>query len=234
MSQAVCWIIGPAVYLAVGIFTSGLAWRLGRWFIVAPSPVRSGIFPRPTRGTRGFRVIADCLFFPQLIRSDLYLWAAAFLFHLSLLGVLLGHLHLLFRFPENLESWVSVASAPAGLALGAAWTLSAAYLLARRFTPSGRDVSQLSDYLILLLIMSIALTGISLKMFSPLDLGVYQVYLQNLLALRPHLPAPLLASPHQRLFAAHLLSVNLLLVCFPFSKLVHCFGSFITNWIRRG
>ncbi|MGE5553093.1 MAG: respiratory nitrate reductase subunit gamma [Betaproteobacteria bacterium] len=228
------WITGPGVYLAVGVFALGMAYRLDQWRRVAASPMRLGIFPKPAPGTKVLRVVADTLLFPQLAEINPSLWVGTIVFHAALAGVFVGHLHLLGRFPGRLEQMMTAGAGIVGGTMGVLWALATLYLLLRRFKSPYKEMSTPEDYLLLLLILGVVVMGDHLRFLARLDVSVYQEYIRSLYAFRPALPAALLNSPAKGSFAAHVGLANLLLMYLPFSKLVHFIGTFFTNGIRRG
>jgi len=112
-----------------------------------------------------------------------------------------------------------------------------AYLLARRWRdPLLRYISLFSDYFALFLLSAIALTGLLMRYFTKTDVaGVKQLAL-GLATFSPRVPQGV--GP---LFFAHLFLVCVLAAYFPFSKLVHMGGIFLsptrnlanTNRLRR-
>ncbi|MDI6870850.1 MAG: respiratory nitrate reductase subunit gamma [Bacillota bacterium] len=228
------WITGPGVYLAVGVFALGLGYRLYQWRRMAASPMRLGIFPKPPPGAKVLRIVADTLAFPQLAEVNPSLWVAAIVFHVALLGVFVGHLHLLGRFPGQLEEMMTANASLVGGTMGVLWALAALYLLIRRFKTPYKEISTPEDYLLLLLILGAVVMGDHLRFFGHVDVGVYQEYIRSLYAFRPELPAALATSSVKWSFVVHILLANLLLIYLPFSKLVHFIGAFFTNGIRRG
>ncbi|HHW13627.1 MAG TPA: hypothetical protein GXX28_01665 [Firmicutes bacterium] len=228
------WITGVGVYVSVGIFLLGMAVRLYQWAKTPASPMRLGIFPKPAPGTKALRIAADTLVFPQLAEVNPSLWLVVLAFHVALLGVFVGHLHLLGRFPGALEAQMTAGAGPIGGTMGILWVLAALYLLVRRFKSPYKEVSTPEDYLLLLLVLGVVVMGDHLRFFGHLEVGVYQEWVRSLYAFRPQLPAELAASPVKWSFVAHVFLAELLLIYLPFSKLVHFVGAFFTNGIRRG
>lgn len=234
MQAAAYWVTVVGVYLAVGVFACGLAYRFHQWRKAPASPMRLGIFPKPAPGTRALRVVADTVLFPQLAGLNPALWLGAIAFHAALAGVFVGHLHLLGRFPGQLEAVMSSGAATVGGTLGVLWALATLYLLIRRFWSPVKELSTPEDYLLLLLILGVVVMGDHLRFFAHLDVAVYQRYVRSLVVFRPEVPQAILESGHLGSFVAHIGLANLLLMYLPFSKVVHFVGAFFTNGIRRG
>lgn len=233
MEVAINAIVGFGVYLAVAVFVLGMGYRLYEWRKTAASPMRLGIFPKPAAGTRTLRIVSDALVFPQLAEVNFSLWLVVILFHVALLDVFVGHLHLLGRFPGALEARMTAGAGPIGGAMGALWALTALYLLIRRFKSPYKEISTPEDYLLLLLVLGVVVMGDHLRFFGHLDVSVYQEYIRSLYRFRPALPAALANSSFKLSFVTHLLLADLLLIYLPFSKLTHFVGTFFTNAIRR-
>ncbi len=162
--------------------------------------------------------------------EDKYLWLGALAFHWALLLVLLRHLRLLMEpipawinFLERLDSFFQIGAPQ--LYLSDFIVLTAlAYLLARRFRdPMLRYVSLFSDYLALFLLLGIAVTGMLMRYFVRVDILSVKQFALSLTAFRPAPPQTL--SP---VFLAHLLLVCALAAYFPFSKLMHAGGVFLS------
>jgi nitrate reductase gamma subunit len=99
-----------------------------------------------------------------------------------------------------------------------------AFLFARRvFTPQLRYISLLNDYFPLLLLLAIGLSGFWLRHVEKIDVSAAKEMVMSLLVLSPK-PAQSLGS----VFYAHLFFVSTLLAYFPFSKLMHMGGVFLS------
>ncbi|MDH7479346.1 MAG: respiratory nitrate reductase subunit gamma [Syntrophomonadaceae bacterium] len=224
--------VGWGVYPAVVLLVLGIGWRLRQWRRKLPSPVRPGVYPKPTAVQKVLRVGLDTFFFPQLAEIAPAFWLVVIIFHASLLAVFIGHLHLLGGLPGALEGAAGRVAEPAGGTAGVLWALATGCLLGRRLGKRYRSISTAGDYLLLLLLLGVIVSGCLLRA-ADLELAACQEYFSSLLALRPALPAELAVSPHRWLLASHVLLASLLLTCIPFSKLVHFLLAFITNWLRR-
>ncbi len=179
-----------------------------------------------------------------------WLWIAALAFHYSFLVVALRHLrfftepipsaiHLL----EYFDSFVEVGVAPfAGFALpgvlisGIVLVAAVTYLLLRRlYISQVRYISLPADYFPLFLIISIALSGIVMRYMGSftqfaLNVDVFSVPIVNVKELTMSLITFNPAVPENIgvIFFIHLFLVCILIAYFPFSKLVHMGGIFLT------
>jgi nitrate reductase gamma subunit len=168
---------------------------------------------------------------PRLLYGEnKLLWLGAMAFHWSLLLVLIRHLRLLV---EPVPRFVAVLESVDGffhvgvpvlymtdIALGAALL----YLLGRRlFDARIRFISLFTDYFALFLLLGIAATGIWMRYFARVDVVTVKQLAIGLATFHPVQPAALGA-----LFFAHLTLVATLAAYFPFSKLVHLGGVFLS------
>ena len=165
-----------------------------------------------------------------IFSEDKYLWLGALAFHWALLLILLRHLRLLI---EPVPAWVNGLErldsffqfGVPRLYLSDIVILAAlAYLLARRFRdPMLRYISLFSDYLALFLLLGIAVSGVLMRYFIRVDMLSVKQFALSLTAFRP--------APSQTLspvFLVHLLLVCTLAAYFPFSKLMHAGGVFLS------
>jgi nitrate reductase gamma subunit len=170
-----------------------------------------------------------------LARHNYFLWGLAFTFHASLAAIVFGHLRL-FQEPTWLwsllrldKSGVEAFAFYAGGMAGILMTVAAAGLSGRRLKGVTRLVSVPEDYFILAFIISLAFTGLYLRLFAVMNVQELQQYFTGLISLRLSL-SPSVENPY---YLVHSTITQLFLIYFPFSKLVHLAGSFITNYIYR-
>ncbi|UCH82246.1 MAG: sulfate reduction electron transfer complex DsrMKJOP subunit DsrM [Nitrospiraceae bacterium] len=162
--------------------------------------------------------------------SDKILWLAGLLFHISFFIVLIRHLRF---FIEPVPSFINMIDALDGfvqvgvphlLLTGVLLVAAGGYLLFRRINNSQvRHISLPADYFPLLLIIGIALSGIIMRYFVKVDIVSVKAFTLGLVSLRPRTPAGIGA-----IFYIHLFLISALLVYFPFSKLMHMGGVFLS------
>jgi nitrate reductase gamma subunit len=207
---------------------------------IKSSPLES---PHTTAGVLG-RMALEILVFRSLFRNtkmglknqklyygdNQFLWLGALAFHYSFLIILLRH----FRFfTEPVAPFVSLLQGADGFfQLGvpelyltdAIIVLALGYLFFRRVvSPQLRYISLPADYFALFLLLAVAGSGILMRYFFKVDLkGVKELTL-GLLSLNPSLPQGIGA-----IFYVHLFLVSALLAYFPFSKLSHLAGVFLS------
>ncbi len=204
-------------YLSAGIFLAGFIYRLFVWE-KSPVPLRIVTTPAPrTTGGVVWRLLGDAFWFPNLWKADRFLWAAGLVFHLLLWLVLLRHLRY-FLYP--VPGWIEGLQTP-GLYAGYLIPIPLAILLARRLADEKvLYISIMGDYFSLLLLLSITLSGTLLGVFFRTYLVEVKAYGLSLIHFQPVIP------PSHWLFGLHFLLVMVLLIYFPFSKLMHSGGLF--------
>lgn len=168
---------------------------------------------------------------PRLLYAEnKFLWLAALAFHWSLLVVLIRHLRFFVqpvpRFVvvlDSLDRFLQVG-APGLLVSDIVILAGLLFLLARRFTNAQvRTISLDTDYFALFLLLGIACSGILMRYFTRIDLERVKEFALGLVTFSPVLPVEL--SP---LVFVHVALVSVLLMYFPFSKLVHMGGIFLS------
>jgi len=162
--------------------------------------------------------------------SAKWLWAAGLAFHYAFLVILLRHLRF---FMEPVPAFVLALSRvdgfllvglPAVQATTVLFLAALTFLLVRRFaSPPLRYLSLAGDYFPLFLLIAIGATGAWLRHVSKIDVPAVKAMVMSLVHLAPR-PAEGLGA----VFYAHLLLVSALLAYFPFSKLVHMGGIFLS------
>jgi nitrate reductase gamma subunit len=176
-------------------------------------------------------VRADLRTGPRLVYGEeKYLWLGALAFHWSFLIILLRHLrYFLVPVPkfvlelESMDGFFQVGTPVFYMTDGIIFA-ALIYLLLRRLRDRQiRYISLVSDYLALCLILGLVSTGILMRYFAKVDILPIKEIAVGLVTLSPRVPAG--AGP---LFFAHLLLVSALLAYFPFSKLMHMAGVFLS------
>jgi [DsrC]-trisulfide reductase subunit M len=168
---------------------------------------------------------------PRLLYAeDKFLWLGALAFHWSLLVILLRHLRFFVepvpRFVMGLAAIDGFFQVDApGLLITDVLILAAlVFLIQRRLrNPQVRYISLFTDYFALFLLLGIAASGILMRYFTRVDLASVKQMAIGLVTFSPVIPAGVGA-----LFFIHLTLVSVLLAYFPFSKLVHMGGIFLS------
>ncbi len=204
---------------AAALFVGGLAFRV--WdYARTPAPLKIPTTPAPvTRRGVALRLVREVVLFESLFRSNLWTWACGWLFHAGLALVLLRHLR---YFQEPVWGWVALLQ-PLGIYAGFAMAAGLGGLWVRRLAVARvRFISTPSDHLMLGLLLAIATTGLAMKFIAHTDIVAVKAFFLGLVRFDWQ---PL---PADGLLYAHLGLVALLLVIFPFSKLLHAPGLFFS------
>ena len=162
--------------------------------------------------------------------TDIWLWLAAMAMHWSFLLILIRHLRLLINpvpycvtFLEKTDGFMEVGL-PVVYVTSALFLVSLAYLLFRRLTIAGvRYISLAGDYFPLFLLLGIGTSGFALRHCFKTDVVAVKELALGLTHFAPVVPDSI--SP---LFYGHLFLVSVLLAYFPFSKLSHMAGVFLS------
>jgi nitrate reductase gamma subunit len=208
--------------------------------------------PSSTIGVVG-RMIFEVLTFRSLFRNtrmefrggprigyewEKWLWLFALMFHYSFLVVVIRHLRFFtepipgfVQIVEGLDTFFQTGVAPLtgfglpGLLLSGFVLLGGVTLLfLRRVVESQvRYISLPADYFPLFLIMGIAITGILMRYVLKVDVVSVKELTIGLVSFRPTAPEGIGV-----LFYIHVFLVSTLLAYFPFSKLVHMGGIFLS------
>ena len=207
------------LYAATAVLVAGVGYRV--WLYArTPAPLKIPTTPAPvTRGGVALRMLREVTLFESLFRSNLWTWAFGWLFHAWLALVLLRHLR---YFVEPVPAWLAFVQ-PFGMWAGVAMAAGLAGLWARRFlVPRVRYISTPSDHLMIALLVVIALSGLAMTFVAHADIVKVKAFILGLLWFDWQ---PL---PGDALVALHLALVALLMLIFPFSKLLHAPGVFFS------
>lgn len=161
---------------------------------------------------------------------DKWLWASGLIFHWTFLIVVIRH----FRFflepvpiwltwMQDLDGFMQIG-VPGLLVTGVALLGAVTFLFLRRvMVPQVKYISLVQDYFPLFLIMGIATTGIIMRYFGKVDIVGIKELAVSLVHFEPAVPAGL-----GMVFYMHLFLVCVLFAYFPFSKLMHMGGVFLS------
>lgn len=199
--------------------------------------------PSTAAGVWG-RMLLEVLLFRSLFRSmkaeragenlaygsSKWLWLGALVFHWSMLAVVLRHLRFFTEPVPAPVAWLQAADGlfetamPPVYLTDIALCAALAYLLGRRLAaPAIRYLSLAADYLPLLLIIAIAVTGVLMRHVFRQDLNAVKALALGLVRFSPVVPKGAGA-----LFYLHLFLVSALAAYLPFGKLAHFAGVFLS------
>jgi nitrate reductase gamma subunit len=147
-------------YAATAMLVGGLVVKINR-YARTPAPLKIPTTPAPTTtGGVVFRMAREVALFESLFKSNKWIWLFGWLFHASLLLVVVRHLR---YFIDPVWFWVGWAQ-PFGKYAGFAMVAGLGGLWARRFLVDRvRYISTPSDHLMLLLLIGIGLTGLGMS-----------------------------------------------------------------------
>jgi len=198
-----------------------------------------------TTGGVVVRMILEVVFLRSLFRNtkcelkegdkisyewEKWLWLFSLTFHWAFFTVLFRHLRF-FTEPvpacvqllEKLDGFLQIGL-PGLMLSGVALLAAVTFLFLRRILiPQVKYISLGSDYFPLFLIFGIAFTGILMRYFTKVDIVGVKEFTMSLVTLNPHVIKGI-----GGVFYVHLFFVSVLLVYFPFSKLMHLGGIFMS------
>jgi len=159
-----------------------------------------------------------------------WLWAAGLAFHWSFLIILIRHLRFFIekvpasiQLVEGLDSFLQIG-APLLYMTDAVLLGAVTYLFLRRIGISQvRYISLINDYFPLFLIFGIGLSGVLMRYFLKTDVVSVKMLTMSLVSFSPVVPTGIGV-----IFYIHLFLLCILFAYFPFSKLVHMAGVFLS------
>ena len=206
-------------YAATAVFVGATARKI--WIYArTPAPLKIPTTPAPvTRVGVSFRMFKELVLFESLFKSNKWTWLFGWLFHFGLLLVLLRHLR---YFTEPVWFWVEWIQ-PLGKYASLMMIAGLAGLWLRRVVVDRvRYISSPSDHLMLLLLVAIGVTGMVMTFSSKVDIVSMKAFFLGLMYFDWH---PL---PADALILVHITLVAVLMIIFPFSKLLHAPGVFFS------
>ncbi len=161
---------------------------------------------------------------------EIFLWLGALAFHYAFLTTITRHLRFFLdpvpsclKFLEFIDG-IAQVGLPGLMLSGVVLLAAALFLLARRTLDNKVSyISLASDYFPLFLIIGIAITGISMRYLTKVDIIGIKELTMGLATFNPVIPEEV-----GGLFYAHIFLVSTLLAYFPVSKLMHMGGIFLS------
>jgi nitrate reductase gamma subunit len=217
--SAVTVIYALLFYIATAILVIGVARKI---FIYArtPQPLKIPTTPAPTtRLGVAARMVREVTVFESLFKANKWTWLFGWIFHLCLFVELIWHLRyftepVLFFLPW-LQWFINFTGYGMVLGLLGLW--------GRRFLVDRvRYISNLSDHLMLALLVGIGASGLAMKFLFRTDIVALKAFFLGLMSFSLQ---PLPADPA---LLVHLTLVATLMIIFPISKLLHAPGVFFS------
>jgi nitrate reductase gamma subunit len=222
--SAVTAIYALLFYAATAILAVGVARKI---YIYArtPQPLKIPTTPAPTtRLGVVLRMLREVTVFESLFKSNKWTWIFGWVFHFALLLAFFRHLRYALTPDSVLWPLVSLEIVQTfGKYAGYAMLFGLAGLLARRVVVDRvRYISAPSDYLMLLLLLAIAGSGLMMTFVSHTDVVALKAFVLGLMVFEWQ---PL---PPSVFLLVHLTLVVTLMIVFPVSKLLHAPGVFFS------
>lgn len=206
-------------YAATVLLVAGLAYKIYD-YSRTPAPLKIPTTPAPTtQNGVAYRMAKEVVLFESLFKSNKWIWVFGYLFHFGLFLVLARHLR---YFTDPVWAWVGFIQ-PFGKYASIAMVVGLTGLLARRFLVDRvRYISTPSDYLMLVLLLAIGVSGMLMTFVVHTDIVGLKSFFLGLMYfdLKP--------LPQDPVLLVHLALVALLMVIFPVSKLLHAPGVFFS------
>ncbi len=212
-------IFALLLYAATLILLAGLGRKIVAYWR-APAPLKIPTMPAPL-GRSGvvLRLGREVVLFESLFKSNKWMWIFGWAFHAALLLALFRH----GRYFVEPVGFLLTRLQPFGEYAGFAMVLALLGLLARRLVLARvRFISAPSDYLMLLLIIAIGVSGLFMRYVARTDIVALKAFTLGLVRFDWQ---PLPADP---VLLVHLFLVALLMAVLPFSKLLHIPGLFFS------
>ncbi|OQX31648.1 MAG: nitrate reductase [Candidatus Sedimenticola endophacoides] len=205
--------------VATLVMVVGLALKI-KQYANTPAPLKIPTTPAPTTEAGVvMRLFREVVFFESLFKSTKWTWIFSWMFHMALFVVLLRHIRYFID-----DVWLPIVLIqPFGKYAGFVMVIGLAGLFARRILVDRvRYISAPSDYLWLVVLLFIGFSGLMMSFVSHTDVTMVKQYFTGVWTFSGgELPMdfPLMV---------HLLLVALLMILFPFSKLLHVPGLFFS------
>lgn len=234
--RVVCWARSPVPFR---ITTScgqqrSLPWIKAAWLenpsttlgVIARMALEVLLFRSLFRNTKAVLREGPRLVFDE----NKFLWLGALAFHWSFLIIFLRHLRFFIEpipavalLIQNLDGFFQVGT-PALFVTDILILAALTYLLIRRLIdPQIRYISLFTDYFALFLLLGLAGSGVFMRYFVRSSIVEIKELAMGLVTFSPVVPAGVNA-----FFFVHLFLLSTLLAYFPFSKLMHMGGIFLS------
>ena len=219
------FLFATLFYLSLGVLIVGVALKI-RQYWNTPAPLKIPTMPAPTtQAGVVFRMAREVVLFESLFRSTKWTWIFSWMFHFGLLLAFVRHLRYVinpdFILWPFINNWLVQFAGQYASLMMLAGLLG---LLARRiFVDRVRYISAPSDYLMLVLILVITISGIMMSFVIPTDVVLLKAFMMDLISTSSGHEFPVNFP-----LVVHLLLVALLAIIFPFSKLLHAPGIFFS------
>ncbi|MCU7814324.1 MAG: respiratory nitrate reductase subunit gamma [Candidatus Thiodiazotropha sp. (ex Rostrolucina anterorostrata)] len=206
-------------FLATIVLVLGLARKIAQ-YAKAPAPLKIPTTPAPVTQTGVvLRMFREVVFFESLFKSTKWTWVFSWLFHFGMFLVLLRHLRYFID-----PVWLPIQLIqPFGKYAAFAMVAGLAGLLIRRiFVDRVRYISAPSDYLWLLLLIAIGVSGAMMTFVIHTDVVAVKQFFTGFWTFSVG------DLPMDPVLLIHLTLVAVLMILLPVSKLLHIPGIFFS------
>ena len=217
--MSVTLVYSILLYVATVTLVAGLAYRIYT-YAKTPAPLKIATTPAPTtKAGVVYRMWREVVLFESLFKATKWTWMFSWAFHFGMLLVVLRH----FRyFTDTPWFWVDMIQ-PFGIYAGFVMAGGLLGLMARRILVDRvRYITSPSDHLMLLMLIGIAASGLLMKFVSHTDVVGVKNFTIGLMEFN------IQTMPESLLLMVHLGLVAVLMIVFPFSKLLHSVGVFFS------
>ncbi|MCG6977012.1 MAG: hypothetical protein LJE56_11555 [Acidiferrobacterales bacterium] len=198
------WARGPGMQIALAVFFLGITVRIVEMLLIGRAPDLAA--PRKSGVAAGWRTVFHrSLPTPGMLKRSPLVFVGGYIFHLGFLIVLVlsvPHIEL-FHGVWGIR-WPGLPRSLIDLAAILSIGAMVALLVHRLVDPVRRFLSRSGDY------FAWTVT------FLPLITGYFATHHMLL--------------PYTQMLAVHILSIELLLIVLPFTKLIHTFTLFLSRW----
>ena len=224
------FLFATLFYLSLTVLIVGVAFKV-RQYWKTPAPLKIPTMPAPTtQAGVVFRMAREVILFESLFRATNWTWLFGWIFHFGLVLAFFRHLRYVmspdFILWPLINNWLVQFAGQYSSLMMLAGLLG---LLGRRiFVDRVRYISAPSDYLMLIMIIIIAVSGIVMSFIFPIDVVSLKSYIMGLIIFdfSQELPSSIF-------LITHLGMVVLLAIIFPFSKLLHAPGIFFSPTLNQ-
>ncbi len=214
-------------YITFVVFIFGMLYRIMAWSKLGQPSMT--LFPQPAGGSK-WGVLSETFFFPKLLKSDKLLWLLAWVFHVMLALIALGHLRVIIDFgfiwsamgmtPADVDQMSATLGGAAGIII---CVTTVGIILRRIMLQRVREISSGGDWFALFLILAILFTGNYMRFGAHFDLHQTREWFLGLITFSS------ITVPDNGMFLWHALFGQLLLIYIPFSKILHFGGIFFSH-----
>ena len=205
--------------VATLVLVLGLARKIAQ-YAKTPAPLKIPTTPAPvTQSGVVMRLFREVVFFESLFKSTKWTWIFSWMFHMGLFLVLVRHVRYFID-----PVWLPIELIqPFGKYAAFAMVAGLGGLLVRRiFVDRVRYISAPSDYLWLLLLIMIGMSGAMMTFVVHTDVVAVKRFFTGIWTLT------IGELPMDPILLLHLALVAVLMILLPFSKLLHIPGGFFS------